>query len=224
MKLRFAVLGVLAVLLIAAPGWSADHALTGFLDEINGKASLKGLTAIQVRVGLAQEPSDKDLLVENTLLTKIELCLRKAGINVVDSLGANANGATLYLQVTKQSTDDSIGLASPLYFVHLELQCSQFVLICRPERSIALATTWQKGLNHIVGVSRLSVIYDDAVNLSEQFANDYLAANPVVPKSSATESKQADPFAELEALSKSVPKTAKSAKAKSGTTSKKKPK
>ena len=183
MKIRF-VLGVMAVLISMAcsAGLASDsgNAFASPEDMINGKALLKGLKSVVVCVDAIETKEDSAPLDKDSLKTKIELCLRKLGVNVVDVNKRDNTTATLRLEVFKHELYLFEKRQPPIYDCYAELKCSQFVWLSRDDTIGCVATTWRRSGARFYEKGKMSVLAEDAVNMAEAFANDYLAMNPPV--------------------------------------------
>lgn len=105
----------------------------------------------------------------------VELRLRSLGIRVDE-------GAVPYLYV---NINPMRMYELPLYAVSVNLEFHQGVFIVKEDVGVweAYATTWTSGQLMSVGADNLDYIKEGVVEQVDDFANDYLTANPPEPRS-----------------------------------------
>ncbi len=165
-------------------GWTPAMAISALImalvspavaqDTENTRATLAGLTGVEVLVEGMGTDAEKDGLAKSTLQTDVELKLRQAGICV---LGENERFAVpgsplLYLRV-------STLLGEGLYVFDIILELNQMVRLVRNPSITLLTRTWAAtGKFGLVGKNKLSTKREDVRDQVDQFINAYLAANP----------------------------------------------
>lgn len=178
MKVLSSVLIVVA-LAQASPlkeGPSSQPDKESVLCGVKDSCSLRGKPAVQVAVGLAVH-NGGTLLWKTQLKTDIELELRRHGIKVVEnSLGKVINLTELFVSVNAMSFDEDRRFA-----YHVGMSGLQVVRLARnPDVMVYGTTTWSA--NGGIGISSSGglqkVISEIVRDLTRQFANAYLTANP----------------------------------------------
>lgn len=135
------------------------------------ESHLRGLTGVVVEVGGNFNDLSKDGLYKYMIQTDIELQLRKAGIAVVQKSNATLTTPRLYAFV------DALKIEDDVYVCNLRLELLEDAIVIRDRRRAAV-TSW--GRFQMVGASvgNLHRVRDRMVDFVDDFANDYLAANP----------------------------------------------
>lgn len=135
------------------------------------ESHLKGLTGVVVEVGGNFNDLSKDGLYEDTIQTDIELQLRKAGITVVPSSRAVLTTPRLYAFV------DALKINDDFYVCNLRLELLEDAVVIRDRRRAA-TTSWGRIQMISVGIDNLRKVRNWMIDITDAFANDYLAANP----------------------------------------------
>lgn len=147
--------------------------------ELFGISTLHGLKAVSVYVVLVSE-DEIGLVTKETLQTQVELELRKGGVKVINDTDPNVNAVDvgrfcLLLQVIKV-------FHFPAYASCLSAQVSQHVALIRNPKILTKVATWPMVLEpnvFIAGRDYLEqTIRDQVTSKTNEFINDYLAANP----------------------------------------------
>ena len=145
---------------------------------VTGRDVLRGLGAVAVVVADPGPEAAQDGLSESRLQTVTELALRSAGIRIeaIETLNKsrreNPKFRTAVLWV---SVDTVKGGGLYAYSMNVELhEVMQFL----DGSGEASGTTWTRGSVGTVASSKVSILADDVREFVEEFANDYLAANP----------------------------------------------
>jgi hypothetical protein len=153
------VLGVAALLLLHLPVWA---------DTPDERASLKGLGAVAVMVGILGPNWEGNGLTVSQLQTDVELRLRQGGIRVTHE----ARG---YLTVNVTIAKGEAGT----YAVNILLRLNQMVRLERNLQNIPnLGTTWQTDDLFLIGAGRLRDVRSKVADLVDKFINAYLEQNP----------------------------------------------
>src|SRR5437773_731829 len=148
--------------------------LVGQGDNEYTRKTLAGLTGLYVSVEQIPDEMQRDGLDTTQILTDVELKLRQAGITVLTRQEWLSTAAAPYLYVNVQAHK-----TSNLYALSVDVELRQLVtLVHNPAVSI-LATTWSAtGIIGTVGSQKLASVREDVRDLTDQFINAYLAANP----------------------------------------------
>lgn len=157
---RRIIVACLAVFL-ATPAWARDTNLD--------RASLKGLTAVQVQVTPMDQDAERDGLTRSQLQTDIESRLRQAGIGVDTSAPAR-----LSLEVLTEKEP-----RSAIYVFNMTLALLQSVNLERnPVISDPAAATWSVAFGGVVSAVYLSQVRSAVSDLVDRFIAAYLEQNP----------------------------------------------
>jgi hypothetical protein len=132
---------------------------------------LRGLTGVVVEVGGNFNDLSKDGLYEFTIQVDIELQLRKAGITVVPKNRSTLTTPTLYAFV------DALKISDDYYVCNMRLELIEDAIVIR-DRSRAAATSWGRIQMIRVRTNNMRKARDWMIDITDAFANDYLAANP----------------------------------------------
>ena len=149
--------------------------LVGQGDDEQSRKTLTGLAGVYVAVEHLPDEAQRDALWEDQIRTDVELKLRQAGIAVLtlqQSVGTAA-GPILYInvQVTKNS--------ARIYAFSVDVELRQRVTLIQNPSMRVLAPTWSAaGVIGTVGYQKLGSLREDVRDLTDQFINAYLAANP----------------------------------------------
>ena len=147
-------------------------------DSTTNRVTLKGLQGIGVIVRL-NDPGKRYDLTENAIQTDIELKLRTAGIKVFDTSPlkvAGEAGLVAYIDMY-----DRHGESDVLAF-SINLSVEQPVVLLRDSSINVIAETWALGLVGTVGKDKAQEVRVNVKDLTDQFINAYLTANPKVDR------------------------------------------
>jgi hypothetical protein len=147
--------------------------------EVFGISTLHGLKAVSVHVVLVAE-EELGSVTRETLQTQVELELRKGGVKVINDTDPNVNavdvGRLAVVLKPKKVFD------FPAYACYLSAEVSQHVALVRNPKILTKVATWPMVLEpegFIVGRDNLEqTIREQVTNKTNEFINDYLAANP----------------------------------------------
>ncbi len=148
------------LLLLAAPAWGQDGAAQ--------RATLKGITIVEVVVEAMDPVAEQDGLTRSQLQTEVESRLRQAGITVGPTLTGH-----LYVNV-----DTEKGEHGQTYAYNVSVQYMQQVVLARDPKAPVFATTWDTGGVGMIGTDRLREVRQDVANYVDQFIKAYLEQNP----------------------------------------------
>jgi hypothetical protein len=150
----------IALPLLTAPAWAQDGAAQ--------RATLKGVTVVEVVVEAMDPVAEQDGLVRSQLQTEVELRLRQAGIPV----GPTPTGH-LYVKVDTERSD-----RGQTYAYNVAVQYVQQVVLARDPHAPIFVTTWDTGGVGLIAASRLREVRQDVTNYVDQFIKAYLEQNP----------------------------------------------
>jgi hypothetical protein len=151
----------IALPLLAAPVWGEDSAAQ--------RATLKGVTIVEVVVEAMDPVAEQDGLTRSQLQTDVELRLRQAGITVGPTLTGH-----LYVNV-----DTAKSGQGQTYAYNVAVQYMQQVVLARdPKAPPIFATTWETGGVSMIAASRLGEVRQDVANYVDQFIKAYREQNP----------------------------------------------
>jgi len=143
-------------------------------DNEFSRATLRGIKSIYVNASNIENKK----LIENgitgqQIITDIELRLRMAGINVIETLNEQTtDGATnIHLEIIILEQSDNI------YVYSLSLEFRQLVTPVRNGKIVVMGTTWKNDLTGYIGIQNISKIRDNIKDLVDSFINAYLAVN-----------------------------------------------
>ena len=163
-RARFSGLSVIAVMLVASEGSTADPTIQ----------SMASVREIYVTVAdMPKELADAGL-TSDLLQTDVELRLRSVGIRIVSSAEA-IDAPSLQVSVNGLETQTARG-AHLGYAAAVSFEFFQDVSLVRKPKLTLKAATWSVS-NVAVGPTT-AVIRDCAKDLADKFANDFLTANP----------------------------------------------
>jgi hypothetical protein len=168
-KTRAVSCALFAVLLMIPRLWA--------LDTASARATLAGVPAVYVLVEDLSDELKKTGLSEAILQTDAELRLRAVGIRVATETESFsvAGSPYLYLRVTGMASDSRGGYRYG-YVAYVEVALRQDVSLIRNPSTHAVAETWTKGT--LIAGPTVDVIRDAVRDMTDGFANAYLAANP----------------------------------------------
>ena len=146
---------------------------------LSQEEALRGLETVGVTVAEVTEDARQDGLSQQRLRTVTELTLRSAGISVqsVDTLtnqflqNPRFRVAYLYVEVNTLRVGDG-------HYAHCVVVRMIELVKLVDDSGFTEGTIWSTGTVGMTERDKLSVIVDYVRESVEQFANDYLAANP----------------------------------------------
>lgn len=154
----------------------ASALLLGLTLTVNAQSGvmrdgLRGITGLRVVVEHLPASAEGSGLDVQQLQTDVELRLRKARVTVMDK--GVWSYVYLNVNIVKASSGD-------VYAVSVELAFQRGGLFGVGKDAVfAFASVWSKGVLGIVGKQTLRTTVRDTVgDLTDQFINDLLAANP----------------------------------------------
>ena len=144
-------------------------------DDETTRNTLADLKGVQVLVESIKDEVQRDGLRESQIQTDVELKLRQAGISVLTHEEWLSTAAAPYLYVNVQASKNSAGIYA--FTVDVELR-QRVTLIQNPSMRV-LAPTWSAtGIIGTVGSQKVGSVREYVRDLTDQFINAYLAANP----------------------------------------------
>jgi hypothetical protein len=150
----------IALSLVAAPAWGQGSPAQ--------RATLKGVTIVEVVVEAMDPGAEQDGLTRSQLQMEVELRLRQAGITVGPTLTGH-----LYVNVDTEKSDHG-----QAYAYNVSVHYIQQVVLARDPKAPIFATTWETGGVGIIGANRLREVRQDVANYVDQFIKAYLEQNP----------------------------------------------
>jgi|SRR5437588_5862570 len=166
MKTVLAVLALLSATLVSRLVGQGDNEYT--------RKTLVGLTGVYVSVEHIPDEMQRDGLDTTQIQTDVELKLRQAGITVLTRQEWLSTAAAPFLYVNVQAIKNT-----NFYAFSVEVQLRQRVTLVHDPAVLILATTWSAtGVIGTVGSKKLSSLRETVRDLTDQFINAYLAANP----------------------------------------------
>ena len=167
MKTVLAVLALLSATVVSR--------LVGQEDGENARKTLAGLTRIYVVVEHVPDEAQRDGLDTTLIQTDVELKLRQAGITVLTQQEWLSTAAAPYLYVNVQVFKNP----AKFYAYRATVELRQRVTLVHDPSVSVLATTWSvPGTIGTVGSQKVGSVREDVRDLTDQFINAYLAANP----------------------------------------------
>jgi|SRR5689334_16828984 len=161
-----------ALALLFATGVSP---LVGQGDNEASRATLVGLPGVYVLVERIDNEAQRDGLDTLQVRIDVEVKLRQAGIRVLSEQEAFSTAGAPNLYVDIQTVKNQLSVYA--YSVRIELR--QGATLVRQPSLRRLATTWTtSGFIGTVGSQKLATVREDVRDLTDQFINAYLAANP----------------------------------------------
>ncbi len=151
--------------------------LFGQGDEEDNRKTLAGLHGIWVVVEDLNQQAQQDGLDENQIHTDVELKLRQAGITVLtkEEWSATHPAGLPYLYVNVQAFKQREGL----YAFNVIVELDQSVRLVRNPSVRASVATWRATpVLGTTGERDLGSVRERVRDLTDQFINAYLAANP----------------------------------------------
>ena len=136
-----------------------------------------GLTGVYVLVEHVADEAQRDGLDTLQVRTDVEVKLRQAGIRVLSKEEWLSTAGLPYLYVDISTTKNPLGV----YAFSVRVELNQSVTLVRPasQQRLLLAATWSTpGAIGTVGSKKLTALRDEVRDLTDQFINAYLAANP----------------------------------------------
>lgn len=153
--------------LSGAESWASDDDFT--------RASLRGLSGVNVAIEYLQPEVERGGLTRQQLQTDVELRLRHAGIMVLtEEERLKVPGAPyLYVRVHVLLSASVSGLAA--YSIRMELHQRAHL---ETDDSFALVSTWHTDSLGIVGVANLHTVRGRVRDDADEFINAYLSVHP----------------------------------------------
>lgn len=162
------------------PSACASLAILAMLVIIAGDAamdrpSLRGLPGVSVLVELPTPDALGQGMTIDKVRTIVELRLRKSGITVLENSTKQNGRPTLHVTLNAVKPE-----GHPILAYSIGIGFMQDVKLVRDEKIIApLATTWHVTYTGIAGVSVFPMsAKENLADLTDQFANAFLAMNP----------------------------------------------
>ena len=167
MKTVLAVLALLSATVVSR--------LVGQGDNESTRKTLAGLTGLYVSVQRIPDEMQRDGLDTTQILTDVELKLRQAGITVLTRQEWLSTAAAPYLYVNVQVLKNP----AKFYVFSANVELGQRATLVHDPSMSVLATTWSAtGTIGTVGSQKVGSVREDVRDLTDQFINAYLAANP----------------------------------------------
>ena len=149
--------------------------LVGQGDDETSRATLAGLTGVYVLVEQISDEAQRDGLDTTQIRTDVELKLRQAGITVLTRQEWLSTAAAPYLYVNVQVLKNP----AKFYVFSANVELGQRATLVHDPSMSVLATTWSAtGTIGTVGSQKVGSVREDVRDLTDQFINAYLAANP----------------------------------------------
>lgn len=164
------LLSALTILLVPAYVFSQSKSVsTGLV--ANDRDSLRNIGKFGVVVEQINFEVEHYGLSRDQIQADVELRLRKIGIQILSS--DDTLFAYLYVNVglCKSSNED-------VYAFDVDVEFKQPVTLLKDNKMFFGATTWSKSIIGIINTKNLTKIREAVADLTDQFLNDYLAANP----------------------------------------------
>jgi hypothetical protein len=142
------------------------------------RESLKGLPGLFVLVEHLNPDAERDGLTDDVIRTAVEQRLRLAGIRVLansEELFAS-NPATAYLYINVQAERGQMA-GSNLYVYRIDVELNQW-LQSQVTGSEIPGVTWHRGALGTARANNIRDLHHITLSLTDQFINDFLAANP----------------------------------------------
>jgi hypothetical protein len=154
--------------------------LVGQGDNEDSRRTLAGLRGVYVVVSDMKEDARQKGLWEAQLRTDVELKLRQAGINVLTKEEVRRTPGLPHLDVTTSTLQLQESALSGLYAFAINVELVQAVCLGRSPSVLTLGRTWNAtGVFGTVGSDNLGeYVRKDVRDVTDQFINAYLAANP----------------------------------------------
>jgi len=149
--------------------------LVGQEDDEASRATLVGLPGVDVVVEQIADDAQGDGLDTLQVRTDVEVKLRQAGIRVLSKEEWLSTAGRPYLYVNIQTVKNK----QSVYAFSARVELRQSVTLVRQPSLRQLLTTWSTpGYIGTAGSQKLATLRDDVRDLTDQFINAYLAANP----------------------------------------------
>ena len=164
MRQRLATICLTTVLLI---GGGSPSALAHGTD--NATPTLKGISAVSVRVGHLSEGAGALGLTKEMIQTDVELKLRLAGMRVVTQEEDSELPGRPFLHLRVHVADSAKA-------AHIEVALTQNAQLERDGQRAFSVTTWRKGA--LIASPTLQTIRDEIKDKIDVFLNAWLSVNP----------------------------------------------
>ena len=166
MKTVLAVLALLSATVVSPLAGQGDYELS--------RATLAGLTGVYVLVENILDEAQRDGLDTTQIRTDVELKLRQAGIAVLTRQEWLSTVAAPFLYVNVQAFKNQ----AHVYAFSANVELRQRVTLVGNPSMVVRATTWSAGIIGTVGSQKVASVREDVRDLTDEFINAYLAANP----------------------------------------------
>src|SRR5207302_7465487 len=154
---------------------AAVSPLVGQGDNDGTRATLAGLTGVYVLVEHIDDDAKRDGLDTLQVRTDVEVKLRQASISVLSEEEQFSTAGAAYLYINIQTAKNKLSV----YAFSVRVELRQGVMLIRNQSMRRLATTWSAtGTIGTVGSQKLASVREVVRDLTDQFINAYLAANP----------------------------------------------
>jgi hypothetical protein len=148
-----------------------------------GEEKLAGVNEIRVFVSGFDKERERDGFNSETYKNAVELRFRQLGIPVVDEFSDSPSDDFL-LRGTFVVGVNSMKIDENQYAVSLVTYLIRYVYISDgQEFETTSAYVWEGGSLHVLGMKRIESFKEDVIDSADDFANDYLKANPPEPRS-----------------------------------------
>ncbi len=167
MKTALAALALLSAAIVTP--------LLGQGDDEDTRKTLAGLHRVRVVVQLSDSAEmQKDGLSQSQLQTDVEVKLRQTGIIVLSQQEAQSRP---WLNVIVSTLNVSSANAMGMYAVSVSAELHQWVTLTRNPSVRVWVSTWS-ATGQFGTTAHLSSVRDVIRDMTDQFINAYLAANP----------------------------------------------
>ena len=154
---------------------TAVSPLLGQGDDESTRMTLAGVHGVRVVVRLSDSAEvQKDGLFQSQLQTDVEIKLRQTGITVLSQQEAQLGP---WLNVNVSTLNVSSTSATGMYAVCMTAELHQWVTLTRNPSVRVWVSTWS-ATGQFGTTAHLSSVRDRIRDMTDQFINAYLAANP----------------------------------------------
>src|SRR5882762_6955521 len=149
--------------------------LVGQEDSEASRRTLAGLKGVYVLIEKISDDAQRDGLTEDQIRTDVELKLRQTGITVLSLQESVTRAGAPHLYVRVSTLKNS---AEPFYAYNAAVELDQDVKLIRNPSVTSDVATWSTTMLGTVGSGNLRHLREVVRDLTDQFINAYLAANP----------------------------------------------